>query len=232
VSCPNDFPLAFSGGDRIFGFLGNRAVAQLGSALEWGSRGRGFESRRPEGERLKQRLFRYPKIGYTGLCGPELVEFSAKNLKQFTANEGVQHHAKNRQAMTLKPFWRVSISCNGEPESLMILPPIDESLSDKVIIFQAKKKPMPMPTQTDEIRTDELFWYALRLSSIAKELVRFLRSFEALVGARPGFNGNAARQKSFSMIKEACSIEARHHIVIGLEAQSPIKGLNFTAGNQ
>ena len=26
----------------------NRAVAQLGSALEWGSRGRGFESRRPE----------------------------------------------------------------------------------------------------------------------------------------------------------------------------------------
>jgi hypothetical protein len=153
-------------------------------------------------------------------------------LKQFTANEGVQHHAKNRQAMTLKPFWRVSISCNDEPESLMILPPIDESLSDKVIIFQAKKKPMPMPTQTDEIRTEELFWYALRLSSIAKELVRFLRSFEALVGARPGFNGNAARQKSFSMIKEACSIEARHHIVIGLEAQSPIKGLNFTAGNQ
>ena len=28
-------------------FLG-RAVAQLGSALEWGSRGRGFESRRPD----------------------------------------------------------------------------------------------------------------------------------------------------------------------------------------
>ena len=25
-----------------------RAVAQLGSALEWGSRGRGFESRQPE----------------------------------------------------------------------------------------------------------------------------------------------------------------------------------------
>src|SRR3954452_1792429 len=26
----------------------SRAVAQLGSALEWGSRGRGFESRRPD----------------------------------------------------------------------------------------------------------------------------------------------------------------------------------------
>jgi hypothetical protein len=28
--------------------LWRRAVAQLGSALEWGSRGRGFESRRPD----------------------------------------------------------------------------------------------------------------------------------------------------------------------------------------
>jgi hypothetical protein len=45
---PNDFPLAISEEDRIFGFLVCRAVAQLGSALEWGSRGRGFESRRPE----------------------------------------------------------------------------------------------------------------------------------------------------------------------------------------
>jgi hypothetical protein len=32
-----------------------RAVAQLGSALEWGSRGRGFESRRPDINRLKSR---------------------------------------------------------------------------------------------------------------------------------------------------------------------------------
>ena len=32
---------------RIFG-ASNRAVVQLGRTLEWGSRGRGFESRRPE----------------------------------------------------------------------------------------------------------------------------------------------------------------------------------------
>ena len=33
---------------RILRLLWRRAVAQLGSALEWGSRGRGFESRRPD----------------------------------------------------------------------------------------------------------------------------------------------------------------------------------------
>ena len=32
---------------RIFS-ASNRAVVQLGRTLEWGSRGRGFESRRPE----------------------------------------------------------------------------------------------------------------------------------------------------------------------------------------
>ena len=78
MSCPNDFPLAFSGGDRIFGFLGNRAVAQLGSALEWGSRGRGFESRRPEREAAKIKTLPSSKGGLYGLCGPKLVEFFGK----------------------------------------------------------------------------------------------------------------------------------------------------------
>jgi hypothetical protein len=52
------------------------------------------------------------------------------------------------------------------------------------------------------------------------------------VGGHARVNGNASYAKSFSRIKEPCSIEARHHIVIGLEAQSPVKGLNFRAGNQ
>jgi hypothetical protein len=73
-------------------------------------------------------------------------------IKQFAANEQVQHHAKNKQAMTLKPFWRMSISCNEEPENLMILPPIDDSLADKMIILRAYRSPMPMPTETPEER--------------------------------------------------------------------------------
>jgi hypothetical protein len=35
-----------------------RAVAQLGSALEWGSRGRGFKSRRPERDLAIRAIFR------------------------------------------------------------------------------------------------------------------------------------------------------------------------------
>lgn len=73
-------------------------------------------------------------------------------IKIVTANEDVSSHAKNRNALTLKPFWRISISVNDETENLMILPPIDESLQDKFIIFKAEKHDMPMPTGTHQER--------------------------------------------------------------------------------
>src|SRR5262249_364613 len=38
----------------------NRAVVQLGRTLEWGSRGRGFESRRPD--------FLFPTYDMEGIC--------------------------------------------------------------------------------------------------------------------------------------------------------------------
>jgi hypothetical protein len=74
------------------------------------------------------------------------------HLKQFTANEGVQHHAKGRPAMTLNPFWRVSVSLNDEPENLAIIPPIDDSLSDKMILCKVSRRELPMPTGTDDER--------------------------------------------------------------------------------
>ncbi len=63
---PKDFPLAISEEDRIFDFLVYRAVAQLGSALEWGSRGRGFESRRPERGAAKIEALPLSKDGLYG----------------------------------------------------------------------------------------------------------------------------------------------------------------------
>src|SRR5258708_5700709 len=76
---------------RIFG-ASNRAVVQLGRTLEWGSRGRGFESRRPETIRSLhdlavdqqenfplQKFFFFRKIG----CSKESGESSERlNLPQ------------------------------------------------------------------------------------------------------------------------------------------------------
>jgi hypothetical protein len=74
-------------------------------------------------------------------------------IKEICANTVHSCHAKHRSALSLTPFWRVSISVNDEPENLMILPPVDESLTDKLIILKAGRHPMPMPTTTDEERS-------------------------------------------------------------------------------
>ncbi len=81
------------------------------------------------------------------------------HLKEITANEHQNCHGKNRQPLTLTPFWRLSITVNDEPENLMVLPPLDDSLEDKLILLKARREGMPMPTETDEQR--RIFWQTL-----------------------------------------------------------------------
>ncbi len=72
------------------------------------------------------------------------------NIKAFVVNQDQRCHPKNRPALMLKPFWRMSITLNDEPESLMVLPPLDESLQDKMLLLRAHSATMPMPTETLE----------------------------------------------------------------------------------
>jgi hypothetical protein len=81
------------------------------------------------------------------------------SIKSFTANEEQRCHAKGQTPFMARPFWRVTVSVNDEPENLMVLPPLDESLEDKMIILRAFKKKMPMPT-TDLAERDA-YWATL-----------------------------------------------------------------------
>jgi uncharacterized protein DUF5906 len=73
--------------------------------------------------------------------------------------EPVQNiEVKYRAAIILKPFWRLSISLNDEPENLLVLPPLDEHTLDKLMLLKIYKREMPMPTVTAEQR--ENFWRA------------------------------------------------------------------------
>jgi hypothetical protein len=81
-------------------------------------------------------------------------------IKEFTANEFHPCHAKHHQIVTLNPFWRLSVSLNDEPENLLILPPLDESLKDKLILLKAHRTELPMPTRTVDERN--AFWNVLR----------------------------------------------------------------------
>ncbi len=87
----------------------------------------------------------------------------AAQIKQFTVNQTQSCHDKGRRALTLTPFWRVSISVNDEPEAMMVLPPmndsVQDSLSDKLFLLRAHKAAMPMPT-ADQAQRDA-FWHEL-----------------------------------------------------------------------
>lgn len=95
-------------------------------------------------------------------------------VKAMTANVGQSCHRKGATPITLSPFWRLTITLNDEPENLMVLPPLDESIEDKLIILKAEKNPMPMPTATPEERAE--FWRVL-----LEELPGFLAHVETFV---------------------------------------------------
>lgn len=80
-------------------------------------------------------------------------------IKNFTVNEVQSCHAKNRQAISLTPLWRLSISVNCEVENLMILPPMDSSIEDKLMLLKVQKREMPMRTGSLEER--RIFWETL-----------------------------------------------------------------------
>ena len=93
--------------------------------------------------------------------------FLGEQLKKIVATEGHSYHPKGLDAVTMYPFWRVTISINKNPERIKSLPPINSDIADKIILFLVESKPMPMPARTVEERR------AFRLA-ISNELPAFV----------------------------------------------------------
>ena len=79
-------------------------------------------------------------------------EFGAK-VKDLTVNLEMSVHAKGRDAVTLPTFRRLTLSVNDEPENLMILPPLDDSILDKVMLFKCT----PAKVGKDRLRVWKTF---------------------------------------------------------------------------
>ncbi len=80
------------------------------------------------------------------------------NLKQMCVGTNlVSIHAKNRNAVNLRLWWRVSISVNDDPEAMLVLPPLDDHVADKLILLRCHRfnHPMPMTTPEDKARFAE-----------------------------------------------------------------------------
>lgn len=80
------------------------------------------------------------------------VEFGNR-IKEVTVNSSHSCHPKGKQAVMLDPIWRLTISLNDEPEHLRILPPLDESTKDKLILLKVNKRPVPVPPSAGDSRS-------------------------------------------------------------------------------
>jgi hypothetical protein len=88
-----------------------------------------------------------------GSTRTEERQFFGERLKAIAANELHRCHPKGREAITLAPFWRLSVSLNDDPDKLRILPNLNApDLKDKVLLLRVLKAAMPMPTDTNQER--------------------------------------------------------------------------------
>ena len=95
-------------------------------------------------------------------------QFFGERIKEIVANDTARLHKKNRDAVTVSPFWRLSITLNDNPEKLRCLPLLTDDLSEKIIMLQAKPAPEFWARFSDASDMREAF-----LSAIERELPAF-----------------------------------------------------------
>lgn len=91
-------------------------------------------------------------------------------IKDLCVNHRQKLHEKRKTGFMVAPFWLLSISANDEPENLMIMPPIDRSIADKVMLF---KIDMPESLPDDEQREE----FAAQIKSELRAFVGYLGRF-------------------------------------------------------
>ena len=80
-------------------------------------------------------------------------------IKDITVNHTQSLHAKHKDALELEPCWRLTVSLNSEEENLNMLPPLDDSIRDKIMLFKVAQTTMPMESHTPSGRKQ--FWKTL-----------------------------------------------------------------------
>jgi hypothetical protein len=74
----------------------------------------------------------------------------ASSFKESIYSEQIQMRKRNTSSLSVRPVWRVMVCCNDTPENLLVLPPINNDTSDKVILLKAEKITPPVNTSTPE----------------------------------------------------------------------------------
>ena len=73
----------------------------------------------------------------------------ATSIKSCLFSDTVGIEGKNKTPFTCRPWWRVIICCNSEPENVMVLPPMEDSISDKIALLLVRTPNFPAGIEGD-----------------------------------------------------------------------------------
>jgi hypothetical protein len=115
----------------------------------------------------------------------------AAGLKSLSANDDQWCHGKGKKALTLPPFWRVSVSVNDSPDALRVIPVNDPTLKDKMNVL--KIYPDATKELVNVLGGQEAFANAIR-EELPAYLYWLLNTFEISEGLRDTRFGMKAYQ--------------------------------------
>lgn len=137
-------------------------------------------------------------------------------LKQHTVSTYLGSlHAKGRNAVNLPGWWRVSITLNDDPEAMMVLPPLDRHIRDKIILLRASEFQWPMPMDTTDQRVR---FHDLILSEIPAYLHWLLHDWKIPESASDPLRYNVAtfHHPALAEALHCFSPEAELHELLGI----------------
>jgi len=137
-------------------------------------------------------------------------------IKQHTVSTFLSSlHAKGRTAINLPGWWRISITLNDDPEAMMVLPPLDQHIADKIILLRASVFKWPMPMETMSERTS---FHAKILSEIPAYLHWLLHEWQmpAEVADPARYNVATFHHPELAETLHFFSPEAELHELLGI----------------
>jgi hypothetical protein len=138
-----------------------------------------------------------------GSSDPRARATLAANLKSGLFSGEVRIEGKHKNAFDCRPLWRLVFALNDEPENLLVLPPLNEDVRDKITLLRCRPFTLPMPAHTLEEKA--AFWQAL-----VSEVPAFLHWLESW-------------QIPEELREARCGVTFYHHpaLVEGLQTLAP-----------
>jgi hypothetical protein len=96
----------------------------------------------------------------------------ASSIKSWLYSGSVGFHPKFKEQITIKPWARLFIMCNDEPEAIRVLPPLTSDIDDKLHLFRC--------TNGNKLSTSTMEDYESYSALLASELPAFAGAVDAI----------------------------------------------------